>query len=571
MRNPARTPFGVIFQNEVLLSSKRIAPYALMIFFSSNAVLWTSAAVHYGWAINSDFYIARNYGGFAFGILGLPLFAALIMADPVIRDLRLGVAPLIFSKPVSRAQYLFGKFFGSFFVLVCCQAAFALTMLLLQVFHTSRMIVLPFRVVPYFKHFFLLVVITYLLFAAVYFTAGTLTRNAKIVYGLAVSYYPLYIAWQVIILKRLPSGWQMVLDPLLFNAGPGRAFERSADYLNYFVVSYTPGMIANRALVMLVAAVCLACLYARFTITERPRKVEKFSVLNLAAGAGGFYYDPLSTEPTIGDQFKKHNSREKVLLPAVTRTTAGVRAHLQQLFAALSVELRLLFAERSLVVIVPLAIVFSTLDVAFWSVAPDPSYSAAYAAHTAKALLLFLLGFTVFYTVEAMHRDRDLKIEPLLWSQAAPNYVLLLSKFLATLAMTVGLIVSVAVITITLQIVKHSGPVELPAYLRTYSIILIPNAIFLAAAGMALSVLLRDRYLTYAVAIGACAGLFYLYTQGHNHWLYNPLLFQLWDTAGLAGGTQHSAILWHRIYVFALAFLFLSFAHFWYPRKSVGK
>jgi len=226
MRNPFRTPFGVIFQNEVLLNSKRIAPYALMIFFSSNALLWTSAAIHFGWAINSDFYIVRNYSGFTFGILGLPLFAAVIMADPVIRDFRLGIDPLIFSKPVSRGQYLLGKFCGSFFVLVCCQAAFGLTMLLLQVFHTSRMLVLPFRVFPYFKHFFLIVVISYLLFAAVYFAVGTLTRNAKIVYGLAVFYYPLYIAWQIVILKRLTPRWHVFLDPLLFDVGPDHPFKR---------------------------------------------------------------------------------------------------------------------------------------------------------------------------------------------------------------------------------------------------------------------------------------------------------------------------------------------------------
>src|SRR5258708_8021937 len=81
IRRPPRStlfPYTTLFRS-VLLNSKRVAPYALMIFFSSNAVLWTSAAIHYGWAINSDFYIARNYGGFAFGILGLPLFAAVIM------------------------------------------------------------------------------------------------------------------------------------------------------------------------------------------------------------------------------------------------------------------------------------------------------------------------------------------------------------------------------------------------------------------------------------------------------------------------------------------------------------
>lgn len=99
MRNPAQTSFAAVFQNEVLLNCKRVAPYALIIFFSSNAVLWSvaGAAVHQGWATNSDFYIRRNFGGFAFGILGLPLFAALIMAEPVIRDFRLGIDPLIFS------------------------------------------------------------------------------------------------------------------------------------------------------------------------------------------------------------------------------------------------------------------------------------------------------------------------------------------------------------------------------------------------------------------------------------------------------------------------------------------
>lgn len=571
MRNPARTPFAAIFRNEVLLNSKRIAPYALIIFFSSNAVLWTSAAVHFGWAINSDFYIARNYGGFAFGILGLPLFAALIMGDPVIRDFRLGVDPLIFSKPVSRTAYLLGKFFGSFFVLVCCQAAFGLTMLLLQVFHTRRMLFLPFRVFPYFKYFFLVVVISYLLFAAVYFTIGTLTRNAKIVYGLAVSYYPLYIAWQVVILKRLPPRWHIPLDPLLFNVGPARPFERSADYLNDFVVSYTPGMITNRLVVILAAAACLTILCVRFAIAERPGNVEKFSVLNLTAGSQGFYYDPPSIEPTFGALFEKHDFQKKVLLPEVTRANDGLRANLNKLIAALSVEFRLLLSERSPIVIMPLAVFLSTLDVAFWSVTPEPSFSAGYAGHTAKALLLFLLGITIFYTGEAMHRDRDLKIEPLLWSQAGPNYVLLLSKFLATLALTLALILLVGVITITLQIVKHNGPVELAAYLRIYGSILIPNAIFLAAAALALSVLLRDRYVTYAAAIGTCAGLFYLYTQGHNHWLYNPLLFQLWTYPDLIGGANYSQTLLHRIYILTLAAIFLGLAHLCYQRKSMRK
>lgn len=575
MRNPLHTPFVAVFQNEVLLNSKRVAPYALMILFAANAMFWwfVGPAVKLGWATNSDWYIARGLLAFSF-LLGLPIFNAVIMGDPVLRDFSTGVDPLIFSKPVSRAQYLLGKFFGNFFVLVCCQAAFPVTHLVLQAFPTSKMIVLPFRVFPSFKHFFFFLVITHLVLAAFYFTVGTLTRNSKIVYGLAACFYPLFITYGYFVLRPLPFRWQVMLDPFLLGASlKGNGFLHSAEFLNQYVVRYTADMIANRLVMLLVAALCLVILYVRFTISERTTKAEKLSVLSLSAASEAVYYDADSFQETHGDQFHQPDSPKKevlrvIPLPEVARANEGIRANVNKLLAALVVEFRLLLSERSLVVIMPLAIVISTLEVAFWSVAPEPSFSAAYAGNTAKSLLLFVLGITIFYTGEAMHRDRDLRIESLLWSQAGPNYVLLLSKLLATLVLTLSLILLVGVITLTLQILKHNGPIELLAYGRIYFLILVPNSIFLAAAALALNLLLRDRYLTYAAAIGTCAGLFYLYTQGHNHWIYNPILFQLWDYSDLIGGVNHSRILWHRLYILILAFLFIGLAHLCYQRKS---
>ncbi len=214
-------PFVAIFQNEVLLNSKRVAPYALMIVFSATALMgWAKGpAVALGWATNSDFYIARGLKAFSF-LLGLPLFNAVIMGDPIIRDFRLGIDPLIFSKPINRAQYLFGKFFGNFFVLVCCMAAFPLTQMVLQAFHPSQMVVQQAKVLPYFKHFFFFVVITHLTLAAFYFTVGALTRNSKIVYGLAVSFYPIYISLMLFLISTLPARWKIFFDAFLLNSGP---------------------------------------------------------------------------------------------------------------------------------------------------------------------------------------------------------------------------------------------------------------------------------------------------------------------------------------------------------------
>ena len=57
----------------------------------------------------------------------------------------------------------------------------------------------------------------------------------------------------------------------------------------------------------------------------------------------------------------------------------------------------------------------------------------------------------------------------------------------------------------------------------------------MTAAAIALNVLLRDKYLAYAVCIATGAGLFYLYNVGYNHWLYNPALYQLWTYSDLTG------------------------------------
>jgi hypothetical protein len=132
-----------------------------------------------------------------------------------------------------------------------------------------------------------------------------------------------------------------------------------------------------------------------------------------------------------------------------------------------------------------------------------------------------------------------------------------------------ALMVLVALTAIALQLVRGNTPVELSTYLIIYSVILIPSIVLAAGLSIALNVLLRDKYLTYAISIAIGGGLFYLYSQGYNHWLYNPLLYQLWTFAELTGATgAQMQILVHRVYCLAILCLLLSFGLLAYPRKS---
>lgn len=571
--NSVRT-FVAIAYNEMLLNSKRIAPYVVAALCAGNAVLWWGwgPASGRGVAVNSDLFIAGCLPPYSF--LFLPLYTALFMADPAIRDFRGGVDPLIFSKPVTRAEYLLGKFFGNFFVLACCQAAFVLTLFALQWVPKQGVTTLQeTKFLAYPKHFVVFVAISHMFLAAVYFTVGTLTRNAKIVYGLGIAFYPIYICYQTILLNGLQWRWKLALDPLVMNRGrsgeafgPGLISRHVPELLNQFVIVYDTDLIVNRVVMILLTAICLTILCHLFTTTERFGKTEHFSVLNLSTADERVNY-PESSPATCLDESERRDYKAisaHVAIPDVVKVNDGIHANINKLIAALGIEFRLLTAERSLVVVMPLAIFLSVLEVAFYNIPADVSHSATYATNTAKLLLLFLIGIAVFYTGEAMHRDREVNIEPFIWSTPAPNSVLLLSTLLATILLIFALVTAVGMIAVFIQLVRGHTPIDLSAYLKVYGVVLVPGVIFLTAVVMAFNVLLRNKYLAYVVAIGTGAGLFYLYSAGYKHWLYNPLLYQLWQFQDLTG----ARILAYRLYWLIAAAACLAVAHLLFERRS---
>jgi len=262
-------------------------------------------------------------------------------------------------------------------------------------------------------------------------------------------------------------------------------------------------------------------------------------------------------------------SREVPALPEVARLNEGIRANVNKLVAAIAIEFRLLRAERSLVVVAPLAIFLCLLEVAFYNIHADVSLSAAYASNTATSLLIFLIGMAVFYTGEAMHRDREIRIEPFLWTTPVSNSVLILSKFLSTLLLLWALIVSVGVAAVAIQIIRHHTPIDLAAYGKIYGLILLPSAFILTAISILGNVVLRNKYAFYVVSIGTAAALFNLYSSGHNHWLYNPVLYRLWNYADLAAGTRMILLYWLCWLAFAVTCLAL--AHLFFERRSRRK
>jgi hypothetical protein len=127
-----------------------------------------------------------------------------------------------------------------------------------------------------------------------------------------------------------------------------------------------------------------------------------------------------------------------------------------------------------------------------------------------------------------------------------------------------SLVVVGGLTTIVTQLLRGQTPIDFSAYFLINGVVVVPGIIFMTAAVVALNVLLRNKYLAYVVAVAAGALLFYLYSTGHNHWHYNPLLYRLWKFGDLTSGT----ILGYRLYCLALAAACLGLAHLFFARKS---
>lgn len=569
MLNPFNSPIVAIIQAEFLFNMKRVAVWAMIALFSFNAVLWSwgGIALQKGWAINSEFFIARLCAGFTF--ITTPFFVAMLMGDAVIRDFRYEIYPILLTTPIRRIEYLLGKFFGNFLVLILCSFSLMLTAFLLQILTPPKALLQPLQVLPYLTHFFVIVVITHLVLGAFCFAVGTLTRNIKLVYVLIPAFYVFAISLSIIDELYFVHIARLI-NPLMF--GPINEIGKniSAEYLNQLAISYGSDLIINRVLMVFIAASFLAIAWWRFTKAERSTSAENQSAslntLNLTTSNEQVYYQ--KPETSLPEQTKTTFERKLVTIPPVKVLNEGWRVRVIQFFAAIGTEFRLLRAERSLIIIVPITMFLCVLELAYFN-GEQKTYSAVYASSAAQSLLIFLFGIAVFYTGETMHREHELKVEPLVWTTSVPNFVLLLSKFSAVFLLSLSLTVLVAVTAIVLQIYKGHTPIEIQTYIKIYSLIEIPNIAFMVGAAMTLNVVLRDKYLAYVVGLALGGGLFYLVSQGYNHWLYNPVLFQLWNYSDFTGERSNlNQILVYRIYCFAITIFCLSLAHYFYKRTN---
>ena len=128
----------------------------------------------------------------AFSYLFMMITSA-VMGVAVLRDFEFNTEALMFSTPIKKFDYLFGRFFGSFLVLLLIFFAMILGFSIGE-FMPSRDAtkLLPYSLWHYVQPFLILVLPNLFFMGAFFFAGGALTRKSVIIYTQGIILFVIY-------------------------------------------------------------------------------------------------------------------------------------------------------------------------------------------------------------------------------------------------------------------------------------------------------------------------------------------------------------------------------------------
>ncbi|MFT6217215.1 MAG: hypothetical protein ACJAS3_003635, partial [Roseivirga sp.] len=200
-----------IFKFELKYRVKRPETYVFFVFLFLFSIVGTDfifQGVELGLVKrNAPLVIAKSMGAIT-GIF--MIIASMVMGVPVLRDFQYNTASLLFVNPVSKLDYLLGRFLGSFATLLFIFSGVLFGMMLGELMPwLNPDELLAFNGLAYVQTFAMVTLPILFFGAALFFVSGALSRKLIVVYTQGVIFFVLFMLTKAIKNEFL----QAILDP----------------------------------------------------------------------------------------------------------------------------------------------------------------------------------------------------------------------------------------------------------------------------------------------------------------------------------------------------------------------
>jgi ABC-type transport system involved in multi-copper enzyme maturation permease subunit len=451
-------------------------------------------------------------------------FVAVAAGMLVLRDHELGVGELLHSTPLRVSEYVWGRFGAvtlSFFAILALHLLCMIT--IYHVLDRPSMDEMrgPFHLVNYVRPAIVFGVPTIIFFAGTSFAIGTLTRKPILVFFLPVA---LIIVCGFFLWNWVPSWLDPRINRVLMFLDPGGfrwlnetwlKVDRGVDFYNEAPMGFDGLIIANR--VALIGLGLGAVVLAQWRFARDLRGAKHGAVRPAAAGD-----EPaVAAAPAPADaRAPVSGVRATVRPPGLVRGTLGIARF----------ELRELRHHPGLYLFVPL-ILIQVVATMFFAVGafgtPLLQTPGTLAVGTMNTLTLLVCLLIQFYTVESVQRDRNTGAAAMIYATPVPSASLLLGKAVANVAVGGAILLAALLGCIIVMVIQGTVAFSIWPFLIVWGLILIPTFLVWSAFVMAVSALLRNRYVTHALCLGVLILTGYYQLSGKMNWAGN------WDAWGV--------------------------------------
>ncbi|HEY1446893.1 MAG TPA: ABC transporter permease, partial [Caulobacteraceae bacterium] len=466
------------------------------------------------------------------------------VAGAVIRDDETGFGPILRAAPISKFDYLYGRFAGAFAAALVAFAAVTAGLIagsFLPGLDPEKLG--PFRPVDYLFAYFIMAGPMLLLTSAVFFALATVTRSMAWVFVAVIVLIVAYLIGGIVLskpdLEPIAARW----DPIgLF------AFDISTRYWtandrNALLPALTGALLWNRLFCLSVGLGALALAFPLYRHEARPGRAGRTP--------------PRETDDRPGP------------VPAAAAAArfdgAGLWAQLAQ---RTRFDMGLVFRSPVLWVILGLALANAGGDL--WTTTDDGRYGAAVWPVTRMLIPALDGSFTFFVVIiaayfagELVWRDRDRRMHEIIDATPSPDWTFIAPKTLAVSLVLAAILLVGILAAVLVQTLKGYYDYQPGEYLRWYLLPGVVDLTTLSALAVFAQVLAPNKFAGWGVMALYIIATFALPANGFEHNLYifggvNPV--PLSDMNGQ--GRFWLGAWWFRLYwsAFALALLVGAYA-----------
>lgn len=474
-------------------------------------------------------------------MIGLVISAA-FFSDAALRDHDTRMHALFATAPITKTQYLAGRFAGTLLINVAFVAVVPLTlMLLVRPPFVKAELLGPTRIVAFLQPALVMLLPNVFFSAAVLFAVAVLTRRTLPVFATATFLFIGALLTEEVVaaqlgLERLAA----LIDPFGFIALTQQWELWTTHEKNTRLVAFDALLLWNRLFWFAASTAILAFTCWRFRLDSAVVRRERRRVV-----------EAIGNEP----------SRVPPIPPRVVRSF-GATTRLRQLISIATQSARELLMTRDFAVIATVVaitlIAFGTTSISdnfgtpLW---PLTQFVAPLLASYLPALTIALL--TTFYAGELVHRERDVRLAEISDATPVPDWILVAGRFAALAFILVSLQLIAMLCGIIVQVAGGHFNFELGLYLRILFGIKLIDHLLLGALAILLHVIVDNKYLGHLLVV--ICHLFTIYAPrfGLHH---NLLVYGRdsgWTYSDISGfGPFLEPVLWFKLYWAGWALLF---------------